>query len=412
MTGKQVLTDFGDNIQYEPHTLKQEHVKDDDIFVKAGQIRKLIENYMNNYVSNKYLQTNTYSKTYKLGLKLKTNDINKRDMFYIKLRETLEVLCDAIGTGDHSHQSKKKTSKLEDDSMSHLAPAIGRMPMHLNNSSGSVYNHPGMSAAAAAAGMMSHQPPPSPLLYNQMNQMMYRNPNMMNMPMSMPLQASMQMPRPGTMPMNMRQMPIGSNTSSVASMMPSRDQQLAALFNANGGNPMNAISNASATAGSSSSINNNNNNSSKVKEIEMNFVRMCSEVSDMKKEMLCLQSELNMYKSHYTKAQQHAGAATAGDEGVDFDSPKQSSWLLPVPASVAVVTNNGVTHLTSETSRMAKYIVLIPKQNRQQIRQDATHGDSNKDSLTADLMALLKTVSVQSSVSISHNAMYQRQLTM
>ena len=142
----------------------------------------------------------------------------------------------------------------------------------------------------------------------------------------------------------------------------------------------------------------------------MNFIRMCSEVNDMKKEMLFLQSELNTYKNHYTKAQQSAGTAAAvGDEGADFESStkqQSSSWLLPVPVSVAVVTNSGVTHLTSETSRMAKYIVLIPKQNRQQLRQEATHGESNKDSLTADLMALLKTVSVQSSVSIVLHCMY------
>lgn len=105
------------SINFEPASLTRpcltvDNIRPDDIFIKAGTFVKLVKlYYLNpeqpNCISEKYIETNTYSLTHKLGIRLKASLLNpdkfskksvvvKRDLIYIKLVESLNYLKQEI----------------------------------------------------------------------------------------------------------------------------------------------------------------------------------------------------------------------------------------------------------------------------------------------------------------------------
>ena len=66
-----------------------------DVYIRTGQFVSYIKKYLydiNQLVEKKYTETNTFTKTFKLGFRLKPVQADKRAICYIKLVESFELL--------------------------------------------------------------------------------------------------------------------------------------------------------------------------------------------------------------------------------------------------------------------------------------------------------------------------------
>lgn len=112
LLGHEILTVLSSHILFEPTALNPAHISHDDVFIKAGYLKKLIEHNLHFPVTEKFLQTNTYSKTCKLGVKVKAKSANKRDIYYVKLRESLLHLCSGIYDHPQMFPLSKRARKI------------------------------------------------------------------------------------------------------------------------------------------------------------------------------------------------------------------------------------------------------------------------------------------------------------
>ena len=92
-------------------TLARDSINENDIFIRSGIFVKLIKTFFfedknKMILHNRYLDSNTYSKTLKLGIRLKYNDPTKRNVHYIKLKESLEAILMGLGKVDDALPSQ------------------------------------------------------------------------------------------------------------------------------------------------------------------------------------------------------------------------------------------------------------------------------------------------------------------
>ena len=90
-------------------------IKPDDICTRSGSFVKLIKHFFfdnnSNLLPKKYIESNTYSKTLKLGVKLKyIDDPNKRSIHYINLKSSLEAIRNELGYFDTFPSSRTVSS--------------------------------------------------------------------------------------------------------------------------------------------------------------------------------------------------------------------------------------------------------------------------------------------------------------
>lgn len=96
--GKDVVINDNQRFIFEKYGLQPSGISDSDMFIKAGQFTRLVRTYLYESgaypVPDKYVETNTYSITCKLGVRARGNGrpTSKRDFFFIKLRESLDFL--------------------------------------------------------------------------------------------------------------------------------------------------------------------------------------------------------------------------------------------------------------------------------------------------------------------------------
>ena len=91
--------------------MTRDSINENDIFIRSGIFVKLIKTFFfedknKMILQNKYLDSNTYSKTLKLGIRLKYNDPTKRNVHYIKLKESLEAILMGLGKVDDALPSQ------------------------------------------------------------------------------------------------------------------------------------------------------------------------------------------------------------------------------------------------------------------------------------------------------------------
>lgn len=121
-------------ISQERSCLTREGIESNDLFIKAGHFTALVKHYLfssdkqKSLVSEKYTETNTYSITLKLGIRLKSNQTqisvggaqgssrsNKRDVIYIKLVDALNYLRGEIWKNCHSAAFSTESLKGSND---------------------------------------------------------------------------------------------------------------------------------------------------------------------------------------------------------------------------------------------------------------------------------------------------------
>lgn len=85
-----------------------------DVYVRTGQFVSYIKTHLydiNQLVEKKFTETNTFTKTFKLGFRLKPIQADKRAICYIKLVESLELLKMVL-QGIHVHHTMNKCSSV------------------------------------------------------------------------------------------------------------------------------------------------------------------------------------------------------------------------------------------------------------------------------------------------------------
>ena len=98
LLGKDIVVNENQKFMFEKYGLQPSGIQETDIFIKAGQFTRLVRMYLyesGTYpVPDKYVETNTYSITCKLGVRARGNGrpTSKRDFFFVKLRESLDFL--------------------------------------------------------------------------------------------------------------------------------------------------------------------------------------------------------------------------------------------------------------------------------------------------------------------------------
>lgn len=96
--GRDIIINENQKFMFEKYGLQPIGILDTDIFIKAGQFTRLIRTYLYECgaypIPDKYVETNTYSITCKLGVRARGNarPTSKRDFFFVKLRESLDFL--------------------------------------------------------------------------------------------------------------------------------------------------------------------------------------------------------------------------------------------------------------------------------------------------------------------------------
>ena len=93
-------------------------IHEDDVFIKAGTFVKLAKTYLAQNglseaeVGSKYFETNTYSSTLKLGVRIlpahKQGQTNVRYVFYIKLRESLYHLLTRLEEMERGEEHRRR----------------------------------------------------------------------------------------------------------------------------------------------------------------------------------------------------------------------------------------------------------------------------------------------------------------
>ena len=104
LTGKHVLNheEFSFTLHFDQGGLKLENIFKYDVFVRAGQLSSYVKSFiydLDGTIHKKFTDSNTYSKTMKLGFRLEPLDVNnkqKRLVCYVKLFESLQNLRDAL----------------------------------------------------------------------------------------------------------------------------------------------------------------------------------------------------------------------------------------------------------------------------------------------------------------------------
>ena len=103
MLGKDVLSPPSNAFEviYRDGGLSPRIIQPTDVFTRSGSFVKIIKKFFfdnnSNLLHKKYIESNTYSKTLKLGVKLKYKDDNKRTVHYINLKESLEIVKKELG---------------------------------------------------------------------------------------------------------------------------------------------------------------------------------------------------------------------------------------------------------------------------------------------------------------------------
>ena len=95
-----------DRLLFDEGGLQRKDVEQNDIFVRAGPLAALVKKHLYDgeypLVQKKHTDANTFTKTFKLGFRLKPLDTTKRVVFYVKLLKSLQNLR-AIVTGEYSN---------------------------------------------------------------------------------------------------------------------------------------------------------------------------------------------------------------------------------------------------------------------------------------------------------------------
>lgn len=111
--GKDVLqTALVSRVDFDEFGMQIEDMNINDIYVRTGQFVGFIKKHLydiNQLVEKKYTETNTFTKTFKLGFRLKPIQADKRAICYIKFVESLELLK-MILKGLPVHHSPNKSS--------------------------------------------------------------------------------------------------------------------------------------------------------------------------------------------------------------------------------------------------------------------------------------------------------------
>ena len=85
-----------DKTQFDDGGLQMTDILPNDVFIRAGQWASCVKRELQTLVHKKYTDANTYTKTLKLGFRLKPEDHKKRVICYVKLLGCLESLHRAL----------------------------------------------------------------------------------------------------------------------------------------------------------------------------------------------------------------------------------------------------------------------------------------------------------------------------
>lgn len=105
LLGSEILNPTDHEVSYIDVGMTKESINDNDIYIRSGNFVKLIKTFFFEesnkcLLHKKYMDSNTYSKTLKLGVKLKYSDPTKRNVHYINLKGSLEVIRNELGKVD------------------------------------------------------------------------------------------------------------------------------------------------------------------------------------------------------------------------------------------------------------------------------------------------------------------------
>lgn len=93
---------------------KRDMIQPHDVFIRSGSFVKLIKTYVFNnngdcthqgLLHKRYTECNTYAKALQLGVKIRYNDATKRNVHYIRLKDSLEVVYNELGKLANPEQS-------------------------------------------------------------------------------------------------------------------------------------------------------------------------------------------------------------------------------------------------------------------------------------------------------------------
>ena len=104
-------------------------ILDDDIFIRAGAFATLTKRYLHYqhlgqdyyYVSKKFFESNTFSKTCKIGIKFRPLDLSKRPIYYVKFHPAMKLLYEAILYDNDLSSTASSSFQIADNMIYHNA---------------------------------------------------------------------------------------------------------------------------------------------------------------------------------------------------------------------------------------------------------------------------------------------------